>query len=310
MICTYYVGDPDGPVSAWGRVANNFYAIYNRAKPDGFKFFRHDAEHSLDNVQESRLFASTTMAVGASFNQSNPMWMHTHLVLHPEYKMRFADRVYKYFFNGGLLTPEVCTDRFMARAEQIETAIIAESARWGDAKRTKPRTKDDDWTPDMQRMVDDYFPRRTGIVLNQLKIAGAGTRTSTRRRSVKHGGYLDAGDAVSLQGGAGTVWYTLDGSDPRIPGSTPATGDELQAGLGERRQASPGAHGTGRRCLERRRGLRRLRLDQRRRRRRLRTQHRLSRRSSRSMSRPRCTPRNATCYLRIPFRSLRRISPL
>ena len=141
MICTYYVGDPDGPVSAWGRVANNFYTIFNRVTPDGFKFFRHDAEHSLDNVQESRLFASTTMAVGSSFSQSNPMWMHTRLVLHPEYKMRFADRVYKYFFNGGLLTPESATNRFMARAEQIETAIIGESARWGDSKRTKPRNQ-------------------------------------------------------------------------------------------------------------------------------------------------------------------------
>ena len=33
MICTYYVGDPDGPVSAWARVANNFYGVYNRVKP-------------------------------------------------------------------------------------------------------------------------------------------------------------------------------------------------------------------------------------------------------------------------------------
>jgi hypothetical protein len=227
MICTYYVGDPDGPVSAWARVANNFYTIYNRVKPDGFKFFRHDAEHSLDNVQESRLFASTTMAVGSSFNQSNPMWMHTHLVLHPEYKMRFADRVYKYFFNGGLLTPEASTNRFMARAEQIETAIIAESARWGDSKRSKPRTKDDDWVPDMQRMVSDYFPKRTGIVLNQLKSQGWYPNIDPPTFS-RQGGHIDAGDTVSLQGGAGTLWYTLDGNDPRVPGSTPEASDELK----------------------------------------------------------------------------------
>jgi hypothetical protein len=81
MICTYYVGDPDGPVSAWARVANNFYGIYNRVNPDGFKFFRHDAEHSLYDINESRLFAATTTAVGSSFNQSNPLWMHTHLIL-------------------------------------------------------------------------------------------------------------------------------------------------------------------------------------------------------------------------------------
>jgi hypothetical protein len=46
MLCTYYVGDPDGPVSAWALVANNFFGIYNRVHPDGFKFFRHDGEHS------------------------------------------------------------------------------------------------------------------------------------------------------------------------------------------------------------------------------------------------------------------------
>ena len=223
MLCTYYVGDPDGPVSAWARVANNFYTIYNRVNPDGFKFFRHDAEHSLDNVQESRLFNSSTTAVGASFNQSNPLWMHTHLILHPEYKMRFADRVYKYFFNAGLLTPEVCTERFLARAEQIETAIIAESARWGDAKRSKPRTKDDDWMPDMQRMVDNYFPRRTGIVLNQFKAQGWYPNIDPPTLS-PHGGHLDAGDVVSMQGGTASIWYTLDGSDPWVPGVEASTG--------------------------------------------------------------------------------------
>jgi hypothetical protein len=164
MLCTYYVGDPDGPVSAWGVVANNFYGIYNRVNPDGFKFFRHDAEHSLYDLQENRLFAPTTLAVGASFNQSNPLWMHTHLMAHPEYRLRFADRVYKYFFNDGVLTPKACTDRFNARVHQIETAIIAESARWGDSKRGIPRTKDNDWLPDINGMVANYFPARPSTI--------------------------------------------------------------------------------------------------------------------------------------------------
>jgi len=224
MLCTYYVGDPDGPVSAWARVANNFYAVYNRVQPEGFKLFRHDAEHSLYDVQESRLFAATTTAVGAWFNQSNPLWLHTHLILHPEYRLRFADRVYRYFFNEGVLTPDACADRFMARADQIDVAIIAESARWGDSKRSRPRTRDDDWLPDIQRMVSNYFPRRTDVVLNQLKTQGWYPNIDPPIFSPQ-GGYADAGDAISLQGGAGTLWYTLDGNDPRIPGSTPEQGD-------------------------------------------------------------------------------------
>jgi len=49
MIITFFVGDFDGPISGFRNndSPNNFYAIYNRVNPDGFKFFRHDAEHSL-----------------------------------------------------------------------------------------------------------------------------------------------------------------------------------------------------------------------------------------------------------------------
>jgi hypothetical protein len=217
MLCTYYVGDPDGPVSAWARVANNFYGIYNRNDPDGFKFFRHDAEHSLWDLQESRLFASTTLAVGNQFNQSNPLWMHTHLIVHPEYKMRFADRVYKYFFNDGVLTPGRCTSRFMNRASQIDLAIIAESARWGDAKRSTPRTKDADWLPDMNRMVSSYFPYRTGVVLNQFKSQGWFPNVDAPAFN-QNGGWVAAGFSLTITAPAGTIWYTLNGSDPRLKG--------------------------------------------------------------------------------------------
>ena len=215
MLCTYYVGDPDGPVSAWARVANNFYAIYNREDPDGFKFFRHDGEHSLDNLHESRLFAPTTTAVGSRFNQSNPLWLHTHLIEHPEYRMRFADRVYRHFFHDGVLTPDACIDRFMARAEQIETAIVAESARWGDAKRSRPRTRDDDWLPDIEGMITNYFPRRTGIVLEQFRSHGWYPSVAPPTLS-RRGGHVSRGSTLTMAS-AGMVYYTLDGTDPRLP---------------------------------------------------------------------------------------------
>ena len=224
MLCTYYVGDPDGPVSAWARVANNFYGIYNRNNPDGFKFFRHDAEHSLWDLQESRLFASTTLAVGNQFNQSNPLWVHTHLIVHPEYKMRFADRVYKFFFNDGVLTPGQCTSRFMNRANEINLAIIAESARWGDAKRSTPRTRDADWLPDINRMITNYFPYRTDVVLNQFKSRGWFPNVDAPTFN-QNGGYVPSGFNLQISAPTGKIYYTLiprgagslDGSDPRLP---------------------------------------------------------------------------------------------
>jgi hypothetical protein len=219
MLCTYYVGDPDGPVSAWALVPNNFYAICNHVTPDGFKFFRHDAEHSLYDLNENRLFAASTMAVGQTFNQSNPLWLHTHLMAHPEYRMRFADRVYKHFFNDGVLTPQRCTDRFMARAGQIDLAIIAESARWGDAKRARPRTKDDDWLPDITGMVKNYFPRRTDVVLGQFKAQGWYPSVDPPVLNPT-AGHVATGSSLQMQSSK-DVYYTLDGTDPRPP-ETPA----------------------------------------------------------------------------------------
>ncbi len=222
MLCTYYVGDPDGPVSAWARVANNFYGIYDRTHPDGFTFFRHDAEHSLYDLDESRLFAATTTAVGSQFNQSNPLWTHLQLTVHPEYRLRFADRVYRFFFNEGVLTPQRCAERFMTRANEIDLAIIAESARWGDAKRSMPRTRDGDWRPDIDRMIAHYFPARTDVVLNQFKshrwYPSFDPPLFHINGVYQHGGHTAAGDQLTMSGTVGTVWYTLDGNDPRTPG--------------------------------------------------------------------------------------------
>ncbi len=162
-------------------------------------------------------FASTTLAVGSQFNQSNPLWMHTHLIVHPEYKMRFADRVYKYFFNDGVLTPGQCTSRFMSRADQIDLAIIGESARWGDAKRSTPRTRDADWLPDINRMVSTYLPYRTGVVLNQFKSQGWFPNVDAPAFN-QNGGWVAAGFSLTITAPTGTVWYTLNGSDPRLKG--------------------------------------------------------------------------------------------
>ncbi|UCG48821.1 MAG: lamin tail domain-containing protein, partial [Phycisphaerales bacterium] len=224
MICTYYVGDPDGPVSAWARVPNNFYAIYNRNNPDGFKFFRHDGEHSLRNLNENRLFAATTIAVGSQFYQSNPLWFHTHLIEHPEYRMRFADRVHKHFFNDGVLVPSACIARFTARTDTIDLAIIAESARWGDAKRSSPRTRNGDWLPEITGIINSYLPNRTGVVLNQFKSQGWYPNVEAPIFN-PHGGFVPAGFGLTMSNpnGTGVVYYTLTGSDPRVAAKSEIT---------------------------------------------------------------------------------------
>src|SRR5690606_13830174 len=172
MVCTYYTGDPDAPVSAWAHFSNNIFAVYNRNRKDGFKWFRHDAEHSLGangGLFEGRLLTDPVdRSIGQQWQHFNPAWLHLRLTAHPEYALAFADRVVKHFFNGGVLSTQANIARWNARKAQIEQAVIAASARWGDSKRHPPRTKND-WLQESNWVTGTFFPQRNQIVINQMR---------------------------------------------------------------------------------------------------------------------------------------------
>jgi len=216
MLCTFYVGDLDAPISNFlqNNRPNNFYAVYNHTTPDGFKFFRHDSEHTLFNVNENR---TGPYSAGAQAQYFNPQWLHQQLAANAEYRMHFADHVYKHFFNAGVMTPAAAARLLQARKDTIDLAIIAESARWGDAKVSKPRTKDDDWLPQVRLLLNDYFPKRTGIVLEQLKAKGWYPTVEAPTFN-QHGGGVNNGFNLVMTAPFGDIYYTLDGADPRLPG--------------------------------------------------------------------------------------------
>ncbi|MCF8413534.1 MAG: CotH kinase family protein [Melioribacteraceae bacterium] len=216
MLITMFVGDFDGPISGFrGNLdPNNFYTIYNRNNPDGFKFFRHDAEHSMLN--DSRGYDRTgPFPAGEEFYKSNPQWIHQQLSQNPLYRLRFADRVYKHFFNSGALTFEKNLERINNRKSQIELAIIAESARWGDAKSFRPFTKED-WQNEVNFILNDYLPNRAGIVLSQL-IGKNLYSNLTPPQFVREGGIIEKGSLISFNSTTGEIYYTVDGTDPLVP---------------------------------------------------------------------------------------------
>ncbi|MHC4582469.1 MAG: CotH kinase family protein, partial [Planctomycetota bacterium] len=232
MICTYYTGDPDAPVSCWAHFSNNVFAIYNRVQPQGFTWYRHDAEHSLGangGLDEGRLLTDPTdRSIGQEWQHFNPAWLHLQLTAHPEYLMHFADRVHKYFWNDGLLTAAPNIQRWMTRADQIDLAIIAESARWGDAQRHPPRTKDD-WEGQNNYMVNTFFPGRTQIVINQMRSVNM-FPDLTPVSFNQHGGPVSSGFDLTMSAPTGMIWYTTDGNDPRLPaGDSPGTSTTLVA---------------------------------------------------------------------------------
>ena len=222
MLIIYYTGNRDGPICCGSSpsISNNFFAIYNRNTPDGWKSFAHDCENTFESVSVDRTGPYT---VGQSFGYFQFQYLHQRLTTNAEYRLRFADYVHKHFFNGGLLTQGPLTDRFMSRSSEIDMAIIAESARWGDAKTSTPFTKDDSWLSAISDIVDDFFPYRTNIVLNQFKAKGWYPNIDAPVFNINghymHGGYISAGDSLSITNpGSGTIWYTFNGTDPRLQG--------------------------------------------------------------------------------------------
>ena len=74
--------------------------------------------------------------------------------------------------------------------------------------------------------MNDYFPRRTTIALSQFKLRGLYPSVDAPEFSInrqpQHGGHIDSRDLLSLAPGS-TIWYTLDGTDPRMPGTAATT---------------------------------------------------------------------------------------
>jgi hypothetical protein len=177
------------------------------------------------------------------------------LILNPEFKLRFTDVAQKLMQNGGLLTPESAAAVYQARMQEIDRAIVGESARWGDNHTTAAdppgagnpylRTH---WVARQDDLLTNYFPGRTGIVLGQFTTRGWNVPLAAPLYS-QFGGTVAAGYALTLAKPAGSpaaasIYYTLDGMDPRDPATNLPrssailyTGGSIVIDVGKRVQA-------------------------------------------------------------------------
>jgi len=210
MITNYYIGNTD-----WAH--QNWYATRNRVDPAGrWRYHTWDAEHVMETLDED--------CTGKD-DSGGPTHLHRRLAEDAEYRLLFADHIYGHLFNDGILTPAGAAALYQIRLDEVDRAVVGESARWGDNQETTPRTRDVDWVRERDSLLNTYFPQRTGIVLNQFKSRGWYPNVDPPAFRVdgaaRHGGGLTGGESLSMAAAAGTIWYTLDGNDPRVPGSAP-----------------------------------------------------------------------------------------
>ncbi len=225
MAVIFYTGGYDTGLSQFlgDNQANNWFGIYNHTTADqGFQFFIHDNEHSL-GAQDTPTHGSQSIDRTGPFNngnqhnysQYNPQYLHQDLMASPEYKQRFIDEVQRLFFNGGALTVNKDIARLMERVNEVDPAIIAEAARWGDSKVTVPLNKTT-WQTEINWIINTYFPTRGNLVLSQLH--GDGLYSFPAATFSKLGGTVPLWYPLTFSNTQGVIYYTTDGSDPRLIG--------------------------------------------------------------------------------------------
>ncbi len=199
MLVNFYGGNDD-----WD--GHNWYAARRRTPGAGYHFFAWDSERTLENVEGSDKTKTN--------RRNNPSYVFNQLLRNSSFRQRVMARVQLHFTDGGALTPAATTARYTKLANLIEDAMVAESARWGDAQPENRLTRDDNWIPERDRLLQSWFPRRTDVVLDQLNRAG-------NLGYIKPPVLNRVGESIVVPATAGVVYITTDGSDPRLDDGTP-----------------------------------------------------------------------------------------
>jgi len=166
--CDYMLLNLYGANADWD-AESNWYAARKRAASSRFIFFAWDGERTLERADDNRLHVDDDFSPTRLFQKLRPC---------PEFRAEFSRRARLHLAEEGVLTPARAGERFRRLVNSLDAAILAESARWGDYRRDVHQykegpydlyTRDAHWRPEVKRLLEEYFPKRTGTFIGQLK---------------------------------------------------------------------------------------------------------------------------------------------
>ncbi|MGI9266254.1 MAG: chitobiase/beta-hexosaminidase C-terminal domain-containing protein, partial [Akkermansiaceae bacterium] len=128
----------------------------------------------------------------------------------PDYNILLADRIHKHYFNNGAMTAEASTERLRKRFEEMRPGFAAEARRWNFLTVGS-------WESYVNSWLNTQLPRRSASTMQQLRQAGMYPDVLAPALS-QHGGSIPAGGGVTMTTNTTAIYYTTDGSDPRLSG--------------------------------------------------------------------------------------------
>ncbi|MFT6865083.1 MAG: hypothetical protein ACJAVK_003655 [Akkermansiaceae bacterium] len=215
----------------------NSYAAANAISGDGrYRFNVWDQEIAFDKYSWNRYD-----------DNREGMKPFQRLRQNEDFQMLFADRIYKHLHDDGALTAANSAHTLLNINRQIDKAIVAESARWGDVQATTPYgntpqsstsiendaypplrnnpvyfTREQHWLVEQENIVTNYLP-----TLHDPEDSRSFIR-EVRSRNLypdidpplfsQLGGVVPNNFSLQLTTPVGAVYYTTDGSDPRLDG--------------------------------------------------------------------------------------------
>ena len=196
MVCVYADMD-DWP-------GNNWRAARERLPNAKWRFYIWDAERSFGsngqriNGRRPRDFTSNNLTEGTLTQGSDIARIFQSISKNPQFRLRFADRVHKHYFNGGALTDENIKQRHSEMVQRLRSVI-----------------------PRMDPYIEEeWIPRRRPIAMKLM--AGAGLqRSENAPRFSQHGGSVPSDFRLSITATEGEIYVSLDGSDPSPTSGTP-----------------------------------------------------------------------------------------
>ena len=235
-----FIGGYDNSLSTFVGASNNWFSVRNSEGERGFAHILHDGEHSLGagggrwRANNDRINTTNGASSRPDFDKSNPQFLHMDLAdSTPEYRLRFADRAHAVLFNDGLMTKERMLALLESRSQVVDQVIIAESARWGDADdgRTNDPADKENWESEVGRLRS-VFSSRTEDFLGHLQAGGLYPDVEAPTFSPFTDQVL-LGSSIGILAPSGTIYFTTDGSDPRLPDGSPNSTASILTADGE-----------------------------------------------------------------------------
>jgi hypothetical protein len=221
LICQIYQGKSDWP-------RKNYFLVGAKSGPPRFHFGPWDSEigfyeepiHAGANSQNALRHAPLSDPMFLS-DPRGPSFWYRHLKSSEDFRLMFADRYHQLTKSGGALSVLEALNRYRKLLNEVTPLLLAESLRWGDARRKVPYlAHGPEWEQHNSAeswLFTQFFPMRSEALKQHLREEGIWPDLEPPASFTRRGKKLETKFYLKNSNQRGIIVFTTDGSDPRTP---------------------------------------------------------------------------------------------